>query len=72
MLMCIENDVPFMNLFATHPPIEARLRAISDITNTPIPVLSPPGPALQNDRFGQPAGDKTSLWNTGRRRNPWA
>jgi heat shock protein HtpX len=36
-LMCIENTHKFMGLFTTHPPIEARIRAISDATGTPVP-----------------------------------
>lgn len=39
-MMCIENHVPFMGIFATHPPIKARIQAISDTTNTPVPDLS--------------------------------
>lgn len=39
-MMCIENRKPFMGLFATHPPIEARIQAISTVTNTPIPEIS--------------------------------
>jgi heat shock protein HtpX len=49
MLMCIENDAPFMGLFATHPPLEARIRAISEITNTPVPDL---GPAPEDNKSG--------------------
>lgn len=36
-MMCIENDRAFMGLFATHPPIKARIAAISKLTNTPVP-----------------------------------
>jgi len=31
-MMCIENRVPFMGLFKTHPPIEKRVQALSDTT----------------------------------------
>lgn len=37
--MCIENSHRFMGMFATHPPIDARIAAISRITNEPIPAL---------------------------------
>lgn len=37
--MCIENSHDFLGLFATHPPIEDRIRVISETTNTPIPRL---------------------------------
>ena len=35
--MCIENSHKFMGLFATHPPIEKRIEAISSTTGTPVP-----------------------------------
>lgn len=38
-MMCIENSVPFLGLFATHPPMEKRIKALSDITKSPIPDL---------------------------------
>lgn len=38
-MMCFENRVPFMGLFATHPPIDKRIMALSQTTNTPIPDL---------------------------------
>lgn len=41
-MMCIENAQPFFGLFATHPPIDARIKAISAITGTPIPDLAAP------------------------------
>lgn len=36
-MMCIENSVPFFGLFATHPPIEARIRAIATQTRMELP-----------------------------------
>lgn len=39
-MMCIENSVPFLGLFATHPPIEKRIQKISQLTGTPLPQLS--------------------------------
>ena len=38
--MCIENSHNFMGIFATHPPIEDRIKTISKMTGTPIPRLS--------------------------------
>lgn len=36
-LMCIENSQPFFGLFATHPPIAARIEAISALSGEPAP-----------------------------------
>ncbi len=41
-LMCIENSHRFLGLFATHPPIERRVKAISETTGTPVPALGGP------------------------------
>lgn len=38
-MMCIENRSRFLGLFATHPPIEKRVEAISRTTGTPVPAL---------------------------------
>jgi len=35
--MCIENSHNFMGIFATHPPIEQRIKVLSEMTETPIP-----------------------------------
>lgn len=43
-MMCIENDVPFMGLFATHPPIKERVKIISEMTHTPVPETAPLDP----------------------------
>lgn len=70
MLMCIENSHPFLGMFATHPPIEDRIRAISEITGTPLPKLKAGLPANGEKRFGRPPAE-TPVPNTGKRRNPW-
>lgn len=59
-MMCIENAQPFLGLFTTHPPIESRIRILSEMTNTPVPALPHTGPAPQAQSFG----DR-------KRRNPW-
>ncbi len=59
-MMCIENAKPFMGLFTTHPPIEKRIRALSDTTGAPLPQISLP-PASHDERFGEGNGV----------RNPW-
>ena len=38
--MCIENTHEFLGMFATHPSTDARVRALSEMTNTPVPQLS--------------------------------
>ena len=41
--MCIENShSSIIGMFATHPPIAARIKAISEMTATPIPQSLPP------------------------------
>lgn len=59
-MMCIENAHAFMGLFATHPPIGARIKTISEMTRTPIPQLPHTGPAPAGAQFG----DRS-------RKNPW-
>jgi heat shock protein HtpX len=59
-MMCIENAQPFMGLFATHPPIDDRIAAISEMTGIPVPVLPHAGPTTPDQSFG----DR-------KRRNPW-
>ncbi len=85
-MMCIENSVPFMGMFATHPPISKRIMALSETTNTPIPEifahqgatedkLSAPR-ASEEDRFTKPL-PKRENWTTRqrfsnrRKGNPW-
>ena len=68
-MMCIENHKPFMGLFATHPPIEKRIRALAETTGTQIPKTSMP-PASHNDRFQQSAIQNPWLpRNRGHRKN---
>lgn len=62
-LMCIENSAPFLGLFATHPPIDVRVRAISQITNTPVPDLTAHQPAPYAERFQRPDA-KVNPWLT--------
>lgn len=82
-MMCIENHVPFLGLFATHPPIEERIRAISKFTNTPIPDSAslPPiakeesfsaqsrAEAAQEEVFGQFSAERPNPWLS--RGRPW-
>jgi heat shock protein HtpX len=38
--MCIENSHNFMGVFATHPAIDDRIKAISTMTGTPVPDIT--------------------------------
>jgi heat shock protein HtpX len=71
MLMCIENSQPFMGLFATHPPMDQRIAWISRVTNTPVPTLTPL-PVAPEEKVAPAESAPSPVWNTGRRRNPWA
>lgn len=74
--MCFENAHAFMGLFATHPPIAQRIKAISDYSAAPIPNLQPKISA--GEPFDRPAepGSRDN-WITRQRfkerrdKNPW-
>ncbi len=59
-MMCIENSKPFFGLFATHPPIDERIKAISQVTGTPIPEIK-----------GVPVGEERSFKDPQAKKNPW-
>ncbi|MDH5721757.1 MAG: M48 family metallopeptidase [Alphaproteobacteria bacterium] len=52
-MMCIENHVPFLGVFATHPPIEQRIIALSEVTNTPIPDSLSLPPVAKEERISR-------------------
>ncbi|MFA5593020.1 MAG: M48 family metallopeptidase [Micavibrio sp.] len=72
--MCFENKVPFLGLFATHPPIERRVKVISDYSGLPVPTLPPKISA--DNAFQKPAARRDN-WTTRERfrsrrnANPW-
>ncbi len=70
-MMCIENHKPFMGVFATHPPIDRRIKAISEVTNTPIPDKSNLAPVGRKESFSSTKSDNTNKnpWLTMQRRN---
>ncbi|GJL85734.1 MAG: protease HtpX [Micavibrio sp.] len=59
-MMCIENSKPFFGMFATHPPIDERIKAISQVTGTPIPEIR-----------GRPVGEERSFKDPQAKKNPW-
>lgn len=77
-MMCIENRQPFMGLFATHPPIEKRIQALSEFTDTPIPEIKAGSRADDQARFKEPDHNNPPSWATlaakqkhGGKKNPW-
>lgn len=75
-MMCIENTAPFLGLFATHPPIEKRIAAISQTTNTAIPQIKPKIRAGEAERFQSPSHAGREVWLPRTRfnranKNPW-
>lgn len=72
-LMCIENSQRFLGLFATHPPIEARIKAISETTGTPVPDLAPGKRAADEERFSSPDKNQHPPWlsHVRKSKNPW-
>ena len=64
-MMCIENHVPFLGMFATHPPIKKRIRAIAQVTKTSIPDAGSLPPVGKEKRFREPRDVQS------RRANPW-
>ena len=80
-MMCIENRVPFMGLFSTHPPIQKRIMALSETTGTPIPDLPQlrplHAPRAPREETVSPVLNERTNWTTRerfrrRQTNPWA
>jgi heat shock protein HtpX len=80
-MMCIENSAPFMGLFATHPPMEKRIRMIAETTGAAVPSLPQPSPwhavsAPREETLVRPV-DGRANWTTRQRfkkrreGNPW-
>ena len=62
-MMCIENSVPFLGLFSTHPSLKSRIEVIAKMTESEIPQLQSLAPASAETSFAK-GGDKAH-------RNPW-
>lgn len=83
-LMCTVNNTPFLGLFATHPPIEARIAALAQISGAPVPDRMTLPPARQESRLARLEGAEDAAaevreengaprnpWLLSRNRNPW-
>ncbi len=81
-MMCVENRKPFMGLFATHPPIEKRIKMLSKTTGFAIPDLpklkSPlRAPRAPRSKVITPPINPRENWTTRqrfksrRKANPW-
>lgn len=66
-MMCIENRVPFLGMFATHPPIDKRIEMLSVVTNTPVPDTASLPPIVKEDSFSATRVKK----GKSKRHNPW-
>lgn len=75
--MCFENRHALLGLFATHPPIASRVKAISDYSGLPVPEQKPKLRADSGNVFAPPAVQRSN-WTTRERfksrrnTNPWA
>ncbi len=75
-MMCIENTMPFLGMFKTHPPIKSRVKTLSKITGTSVPDLSIEKPSTSKQPFEE-RGKQPHDWITKNRRfrngkkNPW-
>lgn len=64
-MMCIENHKSFLGVFATHPPIDHRIKAIAQVTGMAVPDAASLPPVGHDQSFGGP-------YNRGNRsKNPW-
>ena len=73
-MMCIENAKPFLGMFATHPPIEKRIRALSQTTGEAIPDSASLPPVSKQEQFSNNT-DNENPWLTRtrgkRKKTPW-
>ncbi len=80
-MLCFENRVPFMGLFATHPPIERRIKTLSGNTGYAIPDLPQlrafHAPRVEREEALSPVKNPRENWTTRQRlkkrrtNNPW-
>jgi heat shock protein HtpX len=74
-MMCIENAKPFLGMFATHPPIEKRIRAISQTTGESIPDNASLPPIGRKQIEAEQNRESENPWLTRtrgtRKKTPW-
>lgn len=72
-MMCIENSKPFLGMFATHPPIDKRIKAISAVTGEVVPDSASLPPVGKAERFGKSENENPWLTRTRgeRKKTPW-
>lgn len=75
-MMCVENTVPFLGMFKTHPPIKTRVKMLSKMTSTPMPDITMEKPSTSKQPFEE-KGDRTDWLSRQRgfrrgKGNPWA
>jgi hypothetical protein len=75
-MMCVENTVPFLGMFKTHPPIADRVKTLSAMTATPVPDMDMKKPSTSKEPMG--AETPRSNWLSRERgfrrgrKNPWS
>lgn len=76
--MCIENSMPFLGMFATHPPIEKRINAIAAVTGELVPDAATLPPVGRGEGFipdNHSGADSGNPWLTrtrgNRKKTPW-
>jgi heat shock protein HtpX len=75
-MMCVENTVPFLGVFKTHPPIADRVKTLSAMTATPVPDMDLKKPSTSKEPMG--AETPRSNWLSRERgfrrgrKNPWS
>lgn len=52
-MMCVENTVPFLGMFKTHPPIAQRVKTLSVMTATPVPDIDMSKPSTSKQPMGK-------------------
>ena len=75
--MCIENTHPFLGIFSSHPTVDSRIAALSNMTNTSVPDVARGRSADRNARFESTDTPHDHWLSRERRnrktgkRNPW-